>query len=63
MTEPCPVPAVVSASNSPALRRSWRAPKVEDLPAFVDLTLQSPIVGGEHGFSWLDLTGSSGRLG
>ena len=32
-------------------------------PALFALTLQSPIWGGEGGFSWLDLTGSSGRLG
>ena len=63
MTESRRVPAGAPVSNPPALRRSWRAPRVEDLPALEDLTLQSPIVGGEHGFSWLDVTDRTGHLG
>ncbi len=43
--------------------RPWSAPILEDLPGLEALTLQSPIWGGEGGFSWLDMTGSSGRLG
>jgi hypothetical protein len=64
MTESRAVPAVAAASNpSMPLRRPWRAPLIEDLPPLSSLTLQSPIQGSEHGFSWLDLTGPSGRLG
>jgi len=36
---------------------------VEDLAPLRDLTLQSPIEGGEGGFSWLDLTDPARRLG
>lgn len=43
--------------------RAWKAPVVEDLPALEALTLQSPIRGGEDGFSFLDLTDPTHRLG
>ena len=62
MTESLSLPdAPVPASST--LRRAWRAPAVDDLGPLFALTLQSPIWGGEGGFSWLDLTGSSGRYG
>jgi hypothetical protein len=54
-------PVVVQSLESP--RRPWSAPVVEDLPALRDLTLQSPIGGGEGGFGWLDVADPSGRLG
>lgn len=51
------------AGRVPVLRRSWRTPTLEELPTLERLTLQSPIVGGEGGFSWLDLTNTPSRLG
>jgi len=59
MTESRALPAAPAPTLS-ALRRPWRAPAVEDLPPLAALTLQSPISGGEGGFSWLDV---SSRLG
>lgn len=44
-------------------KRPWTAPKVEDLAPLQDLTLQSPIEGGEGGFGWLDVTRPTPRLG
>ena len=52
-----PVPALST------LRRAWRAPAVEDLAPLAALTLQSPIWGGEGGFSWLDRSNPTSRLG
>lgn len=49
--------------QGPAPLRPWRAPALEELPALESLTLQSPIVGGEGGFGFLDSTDSSRRLG
>ncbi len=63
MTESCPVPAAAPVSIPCTPRLPWRAPTVTDLAPLAAITLQSPIEGGEGGFSWLDLTGSSGRLG
>lgn len=43
--------------------RPWRAPTLETLPELVDLTLQSPVWGGEGGFSYLDAVDRGRRLG
>ena len=62
MTESLSLPdAPVPASST--LRRAWRAPAVEDLAPLFALTLQSPIWGGEGGFSWLDRSNPTSRLG
>ena len=62
MTESRSLPdAPVPASST--LRRAWRAPAVEDLAPLSALTLQSPILGGEGGFSWLDRSNPTSRLG
>ena len=52
-----------SSSHTTAARRPWRAPVIEALPPLEDLTLQSPIWGGEGGFSFLDVAGPTSRLG
>ena len=44
-------------------KRPWQAPKVEDLAPLQELTLQSPIDGGEGGFSWLDVADPARRIG
>lgn len=49
--------------HATAARRPWRAPTLEALPPLEDLTLQSPIWGGEDGFSFLDVAGPTHRLG
>ena len=62
MTESRSLPdAPVPASST--LRRAWRAPAVDDLGPLFALTLQSPIWGGEGGFSWLDRSNPTSRLG
>lgn len=57
---PSPVPARPAAA---AGVRAWTAPVLETLPALEELTLNSPISGGEHGFSFLDVTDLTRRLG
>ena len=62
MTESRSLPdAPVPASST--LRRAWRAPAVDELAPLSALTLQSPILGGEGGFSWLDRSNPTSRLG
>lgn len=43
--------------------RPWRAPTLEALPELVEITLQSPVWGGEGGFSYLDAAERGHRLG
>ena len=63
MTESCPVPAAAPVSIPCTPRLPWRVPTVTDLAPLSAITLQSPIEGGEGGFSWLDLSSSTSRLG
>lgn len=49
--------------SSTTARRAWRAPVLEVLPELKELTLQSPIWGGEGGFGYLDATRTAERLG
>jgi hypothetical protein len=44
-------------------RRPWRTPALEAMPTLEDLTLQSPIWGGEGGFSFLNAADPTKRLG
>ena len=44
-------------------RRPWRAPALEAMPSLETLTLQSPILGSERGFSFLDAADPTKRLG
>lgn len=37
-------------------RRPWNVPAIENLPRLEEITLQSPIWGGEGGFSFLDVS-------
>ena len=48
---------------APSHRRPWRAPALEAMPALEELTLQSPIWGGEGGFGYLDAADPARRLG
>lgn len=57
---PNPTPRPNPSGLSP---RPWRAPTLEALPELVDLTLQSPIVGGEGGFAYLEAVNRTLRLG
>lgn len=50
-------------AGSSSARRPWRAPALETMPTLEDLTLQSPIWGGEGGFSFLDAADPTKRLG
>jgi hypothetical protein len=63
LSEPRDVTPARMGDSAPAVRRAWRPPSCEALPPLVDLTLQSPIVGGEGGFGWLDANRPSNRLG